>query len=435
LSLPPTDRFPLEPSLWFATAAAAPATAPLTEALDGSLSVDVLIIGAGYAGLSTALHLAELGHKPVVVEAKSIGFGGSGRNGGQLVPGLKWDPDDLVSKFGAAAGEKVVAFAGATTRSVYDLIDNYKLDVPQVRNGWIQPAHSQVGLKRAESRVRQWARWGADVRMLSKAEVRDLVGTDKYLGGWLDARGGAVQPLSYAREMARAALGLGARIFTDTPVDEISRGPQGWLVRTGNGPVISARSVVVCANAYGGALWPGLKQSIVDANTYQVATAKLPREVLDSILPQGQVASDTRNLLFYFRKDHTGRFIMGGRGPFREPTSNADWAHLERAAIRMFPQLGGCAWEFRWCGRVAITRDYYPHLHEPAPDLLIDIGCQGRGVGLQTSMGAAIARYVHTRDKSQLPFPLSDIKPLPLHALRRLYVSAVVSWYRLNDGL
>ncbi len=428
------ERFPLEPSLWFATATAAPQTETLTEALAKALSTDVLIIGAGYAGLSTALHLAELGHRPIVVEAQTIGFGGSGRNGGQLVPGLKWDPDDLIKKFGSAAGEKVVAFAGATTRTVFDLIDKYRMDVPQARNGWIQPAHSETGLRLAESRVRQWSRWGADVRMLSQQEVRDLVGTDRYLGGWLDSRGGGLQPLSYARELARAALSLGVRIFTETPVEEISRGPRGWLVKTGAGPVISAKSIVVCANAYGGDLWPGLKRSIVDANTYQVATQKLPADVIRSIFPRGHVASDTRNLLFYFRKDHTGRFIMGGRGPFREPTSQADWAHLERAAVKMFPQLGRFEWEYRWCGRVAITRDYYPHLHEPAPDLLIDIGCQGRGVGLQTSMGAAIARYVHTRDKSQLPFPVSKIKPLPLHALRRLYVSAVVSWYRLNDG-
>ncbi len=426
----PPERYPLEPALWFATAEPAPDTVPLRE----SVCADIVIIGAGYAGLSTALHLAELGYKPLVLEARNIGFGGSGRNGGQLVPGLKHDPDDILQKFGEESGQKLIDFAAHTVSTVFDLIDRYKMTVPTARHGWIQPAHNQSGAQLAEKRAQQWQKQGADVDVLSHSELHALLGTDAYVGGWIDRRGGALQPLSYVRGLARVAQQLGATIHTETPIASISKTATGWRLQSEAGVSITAKKVVVCANAYSDGLWPGLKESIIDPNTYQTATEVLPQEVLNSIFPQGHVASDTRNLLLYFRKDHTGRFIMGGRGPFREPRSQDDWADLKRVSVRMFPQLANVKWEYHWCGRVAVTPDFYPHIHEPAPGLLIDIGCQGRGVGLQTAMGKALANYVHSEDPEALPLSTSKIQRIPLHRLRKLYVAAAITWYRMRDG-
>src|SRR5581483_7909133 len=127
-------------------------------------------------------------------------------------------------------------------------------------------------------------------------------------------------------------------------------------------------------------LLPHLRQTIIAANSFQVATEPLPDALRASVLPEGHVSSDTRKLLLYFRLDHEGRFLMGGRGPFREPKGPEDWAHLQRVVGKMFPRLAGAPIQYRWCGRVAITRDFLPHLHEPAPGLLVDIGCMGRGV-------------------------------------------------------
>ncbi|CAB3658616.1 MAG: NAD(P)/FAD-dependent oxidoreductase [Achromobacter pulmonis] len=422
--------FPLAPSLWAATAAPPPDTQPLAQ----SAQADVLVVGGGYAGLSTALHLAEQGVRVALLEAREIGFGGSGRNGGQVIPGLKYDPDALVSMFGAERGERLVRFAGATADAVFNLIERHAMDVPHVRRGWIQGAHNPAALKLAHARAAQWARHGADAQPLDKAEVTRLIGTDRYLGGWVDRRAGAVQPLSYARGLARAALNAGAVIHTDTPVTRLQREGGKWVATTAGGARVTAERVVMCTNAYGADLLPGLKPSIIDANTFQVATPPLPERVRAGIFPEGHVTSDTRNLLLYFRLDHQGRLLMGGRGPFREPRGAQDWAHLERVMVKMFPQVAGTPFEYRWCGRVAITRDYLPHLHEPQPGLLVDIGCQGRGVGLQTSMGRAMAQYLVSGDPKALPVPLSPIKPFPLYGLRRLYVNAVVTWYRMTDG-
>lgn len=426
------EFFPLSPSLWAATAAPAPVTTPLQS----DVKADVVVIGAGYCGLSTALHLAERGVRVVVLEARDIGFGGSGRNGGQVIPGLKFDPSELMKMFGREKGQRLVDFAAGTVDAVFNLIDKHRMDVPHVRRGWVQGSHTPAALKMAERRVRDWGTQGVAAQLLDRAETARLLGTDKYLGGWMDPRGGGVQPLSYVRGLARAAIAAGVVIHTDSPAAQLLQSNGQWQVTTAGGARVSAERVVLCTNGYTDGLWPQLSKSIINANSFQVATEPLPEAVRRSILPEGHVSSDARNLLLYYRIDHSGRLLMGGRGTFKEPDPALpdNWSHLQNVIGKLFPQAAGIPIAYRWCGHVAITRDYLPHLHEPAPGLLIDIGCQGRGVGLQTRMGQALAEYIATGDKQALPVAPSTIKPFPLYGLRRLYVSAVIGWYRMTDG-
>ena len=423
------EPFPLEASLWSTTAPPAPSTPSLTT----STQSDVCVIGGGYAGLSTALHLAERGVKTVVLEAKEPGYGGSGRNGGQVIPGLKYDPDDLEAMFGPERGPRLVAFAGRTADAVFELIAKHRMDVPHVRNGWIQGAHSKASVEETRRRAAQWARRGAPVEVFDKAETDRHLGTTQYLGGWIDRRGGAVQPLTYARGLARAALAAGAVIHGDTRAAKLEREGTRWIVSTDRGAHVSTDRVVMCTNGYADELWPGVRRSVIAPNSYQIATEPLSDNIRKSILPFGQVCSDARKLLLYFRLDDRGRLLLGGRGPFREPRDSSDWAHLEAMLPRLFPQAAGAAIEYRWCGRVTITRDFLPHLHEPAPGLLIDIGCMGRGVGLQTALGEAMADYLATGNPEALPMPLQPVRPLPFHGLNKMYFAAAVAWYRFLD--
>jgi glycine/D-amino acid oxidase-like deaminating enzyme len=424
------EPFPLSPSLWAATAPPAPATPPLGE----PTRADVCIVGGGYCGLSAALHLAEQGADAILLEAREPGWGGSGRNGGQVIPGLKYDPVELEAKYGPEAGRRLVDFAGHTADTVFDLIERHAMEVPHVRAGWIQGAHTEVGLGEVARRAEQWAARGAATELLDRAGVARKLGTDSYLGGWLDKRAGAIQPLAFARGLVRAAQAAGARIHGGTRVTKLERRGERWLVETDRGVAVDAGRVLIATNGYTGDLVPGLRRTVIAVNSFQVATEPLTDNVRKSILPEGHVSSDTRKLLLYFRFDHQGRLLMGGRGPFREPSGPGDWAHLERVLGKLFPQVKDTPIAFRWCGRVAITRDYLPHLHEPAPGLLVDIGCMGRGVGLQTTMGRALARYLGSGNRADLPLPIVPVTPIPAHALNRLYVSAIIAWYRLTDG-
>ncbi|MGE0750511.1 MAG: NAD(P)/FAD-dependent oxidoreductase [Variibacter sp.] len=423
------EPFPLEPALWTATAPPAPATPPLSE----STSCDVCVIGGGYAGLSTALHLAERGISVVVLEAKEVGYGGSGRNGGQVIPGLKYDPDELEKKFGPECGARLVQFAGSTADAVFQLIIKHRMEVPHLRSGWIQAAHAPTSIAELRGRAEQWACRGAPVEFLDKAETDRHLGTSQYFASWIDRRAGAVQPLAFARGLARAALAAGARVHGATPATGLFREQGKWVVETAARTSVRADRVVMCTNAYTGALWSGVRETVIAPNTYQIATEPLSDNIRKSILPFGQVVSDARKVLLYFRLDHHGRLLLGGRGPFREPKEATDWAHLESVLERLFPQTKGVKIEHRWCGRIAITRDFLPHLHEPAPGLLVDIGCMGRGVALQTALGRSFADYIASGDENALPFLRLPIKPIPFHGLNRMYFAAAVAWYRHLD--
>lgn len=424
------DPFPLAPALWADTAAPQVPVPPLAQ----DAEADFCVIGGGYAGLSTALHIAEAGGQVILLEAREPGWGASGRNGGQVIPGLKYDPDEMIETYGEEKGMKLLRFAASTADRVFDLIAKYKMDVPFKREGWIQAAHSDEGLALAKRRVAQWSKHGVDARLLSKDETVDRIGTTSYEGGWLDPRGGGIQPLSYARGLARAAIAQGARIHGQTPVTDIAREGDRYRVSTAQGKTVRAKKVILCTNAYVGDLVPKLRQTMVDVNSFQVATAPLSDNIRKTILPYDQVSSDTRKLLLYFRLDHMGRLLMGGRGPFREPRSDDDWAHLVRVVTKMFPQVKDVPIAHRWGGRVAITQDFLPHLHEPEPGFIIDIGCMGRGVGLQTAMGQALADYAMNGNPDVLPFPIRPIEPIPFHMFRRIGLGAIIAWYRFQDG-
>ncbi|MFX1739689.1 FAD-binding oxidoreductase [Paraburkholderia sp. A1RI_3L] len=421
----------LPDSLWAATAQPAPDTPALRE----SVSCDVAIVGAGFTGLSTALHLAERGVKVCVLDAAQPGWGASGRNGGQVIPGLKYDPDELVQRFGETAGNRLVETVGGAADSVFELIERYGIDCEAVRGGWIQPAPSRAMLETVTRRAQQWAARGAKVSLLDAAGVSQRLGTSAYVGGWIDHRAGSIQPLSYVRGLTRAAQKLGVAVHGHTSVTRLSRDARGWQVQTRGGANVVAQHVVIATNGYTGALWPGLRQSVIAANSFIVATRPLAPGVGDAILRGGEVASDSRRLLLYFRRDAAGRLLMGGRGPFSDPRANNDWAHLERAVELMYPQLKGIEYEYRWAGRVAITADFLPHVHEPAPGLSIALGYNGRGIAMATTLGKHLAARIAGDARAPFPFAVTAVKPIPFHGLQRFYIAAGVAWYRLMDAI
>ena len=411
-------------SLWAATAPPGPPLVPLS----GDVMADVAVIGAGFTGLSAALHLAEAGVDVVVVEARDPGFGASGRNGGQVIAGLKYDPDELEARFGAA----VVHTAASGPDLVFDLISRFGIDCAPVRTGWIQPVHTEALRATVRSRADQWRRRAADVRLLDAAEVRALTGSSRYVGGWFDSRGGTVQPLAYARGLARAALGLGARIYCHSPVTGLARQADGWRLGTAAGSV-HARRVILATNAYADALHDPLRRSVVAVPSYQVATAPLAPELLRTILPGRQAVSDTYNLLRYFRLDPAGRLIMGARGLYGS-RSDAESMRSHDAALReIYPQLGTPRYEYRWSGYVAMTADHLPHLHDIEPGLYAALGYNGRGVAMATMLGRLVARRAVGATDPDFSYPATPLKPIPLHRFSRLGVRATVSFLRMKD--
>jgi len=415
-------------SLWAATAIAAADTPPLRD----RRRADAVVVGAGFTGLSAALHLAEAGADTVLLEAGEPGQGASGRTGGQVIPGLKLDPDELVARFGPKRGERLALFAGGVADQLFDFVDRHGIDCHAVQSGWIQGVHARAKMALAERRVEQWTRRGFAADLIDAARMAELTGTERYAGGWIDRRGGMLQPLSFARGLAHAVIRAGAAVHGHSPATELIREGKGWRVETPGGAVI-ADQVLLATNAYTDELWPGLRQSVIPVFSYQVATRPLGDNLRGSVLAGGMPVSDTRRLLNYFRLDHTGRLVVGGRGRFRDTAEPRFYQQIADALTWLYPQIGPVALDYRWAGQVALTLDHLPHLNEPAPGVHAMLGYNGRGVAMATACGRIAAERMRGKPAADLPLPPSPLKPIPFHGLRRPALAAAIAWKKLLD--
>ena len=417
-------------SLWAATCAP---MAPLSQ-LSADMRAELAVIGAGYTGVSAALHAACAGRDVVVLEAGQVGEGGSGLNGGQVIAGLKHDPDVLESVYGQRVGAQLAACSGSAPDLVFDLIARHSIECDAQRSGWLQLAVNERHLRSLERRAGQWRSRGADAAVLSDRDAAGLTGTTRYCGGWIDRRGGSVHPLAYLRGLARAAMSSGTRLFVRSAVRRLSRSGGAWRAETACGSV-TAQTVVVATDAYTDRAFDVLRRTVVAVPSIQVATAPLPPHLRASILPGGQSVSDTRRILRYFRLDASGRFVLGTRGSYADiPAPAATPAH-EHALRELYPQLAGLPLTYRWGGYVAMTPDGVPHLHEPAPGLLAGLGYNGRGVAMATAMGRLLARRALGEPAESLGFPVPGVRPIRLHALSRLAARATIGYLQTRDAL
>jgi sarcosine oxidase len=236
------------------------------------------------------------------------------------------------------------------------------------------------------------------------------------------------------RGLARAARKAGARLFEGSAATRVERSGGAWRIATAHGNLVADR-VVIGTDGYTGPLWPKLDRTILTVQSIQVATRPLGHNLAARILPRGECVSETRKLAFYFRRDPAGRFLLGARGPTAEVDSDAMFAALGHSLGRLFPMIDRDAVEYRWSGRVALTPDELPHLHEPAPGLHVGLGYNGRGVAMATMMGRALAERAAGAPDADAAFPLTPMAPIPWHGLRQPLMALGIAYYRLKDRL
>lgn len=420
---------PQERSLWRATAEPAVELVPI----EGVQEAEVGIVGAGYTGLATALALAERGVAVTVLEATEPGAGASGANGGQVIPGLRHLQGDLVAAYGDARGRRLHEYGARDADRLFALVTRHAIACDATRSGYLQVADNASALADARKRHDAWAAWGAPVRWLDAEEARAITGAEGYLGGWMDARGGTVQPLSLARGLARAALRAGARVHAPARVTAIRPDGRDWRLSTATGS-LRARRVLLATNAMSDRLWPGLAACSMAVWSFQTATAPLPADT--KVLPGRQAVSDTRRVLRYWRRDAAGRLVVGGKGTIRAPRGLRSFAVPERMRARLYPALPDVAPDFFWGGRVCVSLDRLPRFFTLADGVFAAMQDNGKGVAWCTGNGETLADLLSGVEPGDLPMPpVTPLRPIPLHPLRTLYAAAGSLWLRTQDAL
>lgn len=403
--------------LWEKTAPPAPKTARLQS----DISVDVAVIGAGFTGLSAALHLAEAGTRVAVVDAVEIGFGGSGRNVGLVNAGMWVMPDDLPGVLGQLHGERLLELLGNAPQSVFNLVDKHKIDCELERKGTLHCAVGIGGVKQLEQRAEQWLARGAAVRLLDAKETAAKVGSTSYAASLLDNRAGTIQPLGYVRGLAKAALGAGTAIYTGTPVTATERSGSRWIVRTPSGTV-SADWVVVATNAYTTSPWPALRAELLHLPYFNFATVPLPDDIRNTILPERQGGWDTKEILSSFRMDKAGRLVFGSVGALRGTGMAVHKAWAARSIRTIFPQIKDVTFEAGWYGQIGMTSDSLPRFHTLAPNIISFSGYNGRGIAPGTVFGRILAEQIIGKiTDADLPLPVTQPKEQGLRAIREGY--------------
>ena len=401
--------------LWERTAPPPPSTSSLSD----DLVADVVVIGAGYTGLSAALHLAEAKTSVVVLEAVEVGFGCSGRNVGLVNAGTWIMPDDVAAELGAVHGARLLELLCEAPGLVFGLVERHAISCEVARNGTLHCAVGATGRCRARGT-------GATVESPWRAGPPPRRGPDRAQGRNPCLCGFAARSLAPERSSRWPTCeGLqgqrsrpGLDIFTSSPAVDVQEGNSTWLVQTSTGSA-RAKWVIVATNAYTINVSPQIRTELVLLPYFNLATRPLADKLRSTILPERQGVWDTKKILSSFRLDQQGRLILGSVGALRNLGGliHPHWGR--RALQRLFPQLAGVEFEHEWYGNIGLTTNRLPKLHRLAKNVISCSGYNGRGIAPGTAFGRMLARHVLGEiAASDLPLPLSDPEPVRYRALR-----------------
>ncbi|MCQ4295013.1 FAD-binding oxidoreductase [Pseudomonas stutzeri] len=409
--------------------AATATTAAARPELQEDKQADVCVIGAGYTGLSTALFLLEKGYSVVVLEAVKVGFGASGRNGGQIVNSYSRDLDSIERSASAKAAKMIGAMAFEGGRIIRERVARYDIQC-DLKDGGVFAAFNQKQLHHLETQKALWERYGYQhLELLDEQDMRRVVACDRYAGGMLDKHGGHIHPLNLALGEATAIESLGGTIHEYSPATRIERG-ETPLVHTPKGTVRS-KFVVVAGNAYLGDLVPELAAKSMPCGTQVIATEPLDDELARNLLPQDYCVEDCNYLLDYYRLSADKRLIYGGGVVYgaRDP---ADIESIIRPKmLKTFPQLEKVKIDYAWTGNFLLTLSRLPQVGRLGNNIYYSQGCSGHGVTYTHVAGKVIAealsgqaeRFDAFASLPHYPFPGGQRFQVPLSALGAMYYS------------
>ncbi|MBR1175033.1 FAD-binding oxidoreductase [Bradyrhizobium sp. KB893862 SZCCT0404] len=421
-------------SLWEATADPARAF----PVLSGDQQADVVIIGAGYTGLSAAHHIARSGLAPIVLEANRPGWGASGRNGGVITAKFRLSFREIDAVHGRAMAKRMYEIAHESTDMVEELVSEFGIASANLtRTGQVKAAHNETTLRAAIDEANWMTRemGSAEVRILDRNGVREETGSDIFVGGVLNPGSGGIHPLNYLRGLASGVAGRGVPIFQESPVIKLRREKDGIVAETPRGAV-RAKQAIIATNSYSdltGAT-AHLQRTLIPFRSAMVATERLPRNLAGKLMPTGRTYTETKRMMRWFRMVDN-RVIFGGRGAFGKEDSQAAFDALRKAMVGIFPDLADIPLEYKWSGLVAMTLDSVPHIGRLDDRTLVSLGYNGAGVAMSSLMGRYLAALVRGESPDVGLLDVSRMKAIPFYPLREPAVRMVAGWYQFLDAI
>jgi len=401
-------------------------------ALSGDRTCDVVVVGGGFTGLSAALACAEKGLSVVLLEAEAIGFGASGRNGGQLIPGLRWSMREIDAEFGRERARAIFDVVWEARDRVWDRVARHAIACD------LKPGHLEAAYKPADFTDMQReaefldARFGYSTEVVARADLGRHIAGGNYHGGVYDPRGGHFHPLNYALGLARAALDAGVLIHERSQVVRLdAAGPVRVTTERG---AISATDAILATDAWISGLDAALGRHTVPIMNYNVATA--PLTDADALLPSDAAVADSRFVINYFRPTPDGRLLFGGGETWTRQLASDPAAIARRPMERLFPQLGGVKVDYAWGGLLGISANRMPYVRRLGSGVTVAAGFSGQGVALCPLYGAILAEAVAG---TLARFDLLAGLPSPIFPggkwLRAPALIAAMAFFALRDRL
>ena len=401
--------------------------------LQGEVVADVCVIGAGYTGLSAALELAQAGYKVVVLEAETIGWGASGRNGGQICTGFSSGQAKIISQLGKADAKRAFDISEEAKRLIVDRIEKYKIEC-DLQWGYMHciPKPHQFADLKAWAEEYEELGYGGNT-LLSKAELEAKLGTTIYHGALRESGAGHFHPLNYCLGLADAALKAGAVIHENSAVIEVDTGPMPWA-RTPKGKVL-AKFMIIGGNAYLGKVVKPLYGRVMPVASYIIATEPLGENRAKALIADNEAVANTNFIVDYYRRSKDHRMLFGGRASYSGVTPPALGEYMRPRMTAVFPQLKDVKIDYAWGGNIAITSNRIPDCGRLSPTVYYAHGYSGQGVALANMYGKLMAECVMgVAERFDL---LARVKhlPFPGGALRTPLLVAAMMYYRVKDAL
>jgi glycine/D-amino acid oxidase-like deaminating enzyme len=428
-SLPPLNRDYERRAYWHATMP----QLPDRSGRDLPDSVDAIVIGGGYTGTAAARKLALQGARTVLLEANTLGFGASTRNGGIAHPGFKWGPETLVRRHGRELARALYAETVQATDLLAGLVRDQGIDAELRFNGYLELAWARKHAEDFPSEVTALAEFGTTARAIPRDQLAAEIGTSAYHGGLAVDAGGVVHPAKWFVALVGLAERAGAELHEGVRATSIRRQADGrFVVETKRGAVL-ARDVLVATNGYTDGVAPTLRRRIIPIGSYIIATEPLPEDLARELSPTGRAYFDTKNFLSYWHVSKDRRMLFGGRVSFLPTTVDRTAKLLYKRMLEVHPQLAGYRVEYSWGGKVALTMDRMPHIGR-AGGVMYAMGYSGTGLVMSNWLGTRAAEWMGGGEAPALAKLRFPIVPAPYEG-RPWFLPFAGEFFRFRDRM